>query len=130
MPVVVHGSDEFPSFYSRSSGHPAPMRVDSAAEVAAVMGVKWSLGLSGGLVVANPIPVPDEIPAEQIAGIIDQALVDMDARGVRGKDTTPYLLGRIVELTGGESLAANIALVRANARFGAAIAAAYARTRG
>jgi pseudouridine-5'-phosphate glycosidase len=90
----------------------------------------WSLGLSGGLVVANPIPVPDEIPAEQIAGVIDQALVDMDARGVRGKDTTPYLLGRIVELTGGESLAANIALVRANARFGAAIAAAYAQTRG
>jgi pseudouridylate synthase len=130
VPVVVHGSDEFPSFYSRSSGHPAPMRVDSAAEVAAVMAAKWSLGLSGGLVVANPIPVPDEIPAEQIAGIIDQALVDMDTRGVRGKDTTPYLLGRIVELTRGESLTANIALVRANARFGAAIAAAYAQTRG
>jgi pseudouridylate synthase len=130
VPVVVHGSDEFPSFYSRSSGHPAPMRVDSAAEVAAVMAAKRSLGLSGGLVVANPIPVRDEIPAEQIAGIIDQALVDMDARGVRGKDTTPYLLGRIVELTGGQSLAANIALVRANARFGAAIAAAYAQTCG
>jgi pseudouridine-5'-phosphate glycosidase len=104
------------------------MRVDSSADVAALMAAKWSLGLPGGLVVANPIPAADEIPAEQIAGIIDQALADMDARGIRGKDTTPYLLGRIVEITGGESLAANIALVRANARLGAAIATDYALT--
>jgi pseudouridylate synthase len=129
VPVVVHGSDEFPSFYSRSSGHPAPMRVDSSAEVAALMAAKWSLGLPGGLVVANPIPAADEIPAEQIAGIIDQALADMEARGIRGKDATPYLLGRIVDITGGESLAANIALVRANARLGAAIATDYALAR-
>ena len=127
VPVLVHGSDEFPSFYSRSSGHPAPMRVDSPAEVAAVMAAKWSLGISGGLVVANAIPVEDEIPAEQIAGIIDRALADMDARGIRGKDTTPYLLGRIVEITGGASLKANIALVRANARLGTAVAIAYAQ---
>jgi pseudouridine-5'-phosphate glycosidase len=127
VPVVVYGSDEFPSFYSRDSGHPAPMRVDSAAEVAAVMAAKWSLGLPGGLIVAHPIPESDEIPAEQIAGIIDQALDDMDARGIRGKDTTPYLLRRIVEITGGASLAANIALVRANARLGATIATEYAR---
>jgi pseudouridine-5'-phosphate glycosidase len=126
VPVLVHGSDEFPSFYSRSSGHPAPMRVDSPAEVAAVMAAKWSLGISGGLVVAQPIPAEDEIPAEQIAGIIDRALADMDARGIRGQDTTPYLLGRIVEITGGASLKANIALVRANARLGTAIATAYA----
>jgi len=129
VPVLVHGSDEFPSFYSRSSGHPAPMRVDSPAEVAAVMAAKWSLGISGGLVVAHPIPAEDEIPSEQIAGIIDQALADMDARGIRGKDTTPYLLARIVEITGGASLKANIALVRANARLGAAIATDYARAR-
>jgi pseudouridylate synthase len=129
VPVVVYGSDEFPSFYSRRSGHPAPMRVDSSADVAALMAAKWSLGLPGGLVVANPIPAADEIPADRIAGIIDQALADMDARGIRGKDTTPYLLGRIVEITGGESLAANIALVRANARLGAAIATDYASTR-
>ena len=127
VPVVVYGSDEFPSFYSRSSGHPAPMRVDSPAEVAAVMAAKWSLGLPGGLIVAHPIPESDEIPAEQIAGIIDQALDDMDARGIRGKDTTPYLLRRIVEITGGTSLAANIALVRANARLGATIATEYAQ---
>ena len=129
VPVLVHGSDEFPSFYSRSSGHPAPMRVDSPAEVAAVMTAKWSLGISGGLVVANPIPADDEIPADEIAGIVDQALADMDAGGIRGKDTTPYLLGRIVEITGGASLKANIALVRANARLGTAIAIAYAQTR-
>jgi pseudouridine-5'-phosphate glycosidase len=128
VPVLVHGSDEFPSFYSRSSGHPAPLRVDSAAEVAAVMQAKWSLGIAGGLVVAHPIPEDDEIPAEQIAGIVDRALADMDARGIRGKDITPYLLGRIVEITGGASLTANIALVRANARFGTEIALAYART--
>ena len=97
------------------------MRVDSAGEVAATMAAKWGLGLPGGLVVAHPIPVDDEIPADDIAGIIDQALADMETLGIRGKDATPYLLGRIVEITGGESLAANVALVRANARFGAAV---------
>ncbi|WP_285664452.1 pseudouridine-5'-phosphate glycosidase [Actinorhabdospora filicis] len=126
VPVLVNGSDEFPSFYSRGSGHGAPMRVDSAAEVAAVMAAKWGLGLSGGLVVANPIPEADEIPAERIGVIIARALDDMAALGIQGKDITPYLLGRIVELTEGASLTANIALVRANARLGAAIAKEYA----
>ena len=126
VPVLVHGSDDFPSFYSRSSGHPAPMRVDSPAEAAAVMAAKWSLGIAGGLLVAHPIPVEDEIPAEQIAAIIDQALADMDTAGTHGKDITPYLLGRIVDLTEGASLKANIALVRANAHLGTAIAVAYA----
>ena len=126
VPVLAFGSDEFPSFYSRSSGHAAPMRVDSAAEVAAVMAAKWDLGIDGGLVVANPIPAEDEIPAEEISGIIDQALADMDSLGIHGKDATPYLLGRIVEITGGASLTANIALVRHNARLGAAIAREYA----
>jgi pseudouridine-5'-phosphate glycosidase len=126
VPVLVNGSDEFPSFYSRASGFGSPMRVDGPDDVAAVMRAKWDLGLPGGLVVANPIPEEDEIPAAQIDGIIGQALTDADRLGVTGKDTTPYLLGRIVELTGGDSLTANIALVRNNARFGAAIAAAYA----
>ena len=126
VPVLVNGSDEFPSFYSRSSGFGSPMRVDGPDDVAAVMRAKWDLGLPGGLVVANPIPEEDEIPAAQIDGIIGQALADAARLGVTGKDTTPYLLGRIVELTGGDSLTANIALVRNNARFGAAIAAAYA----
>lgn len=126
VPVLGVGSDEFPSFYSRSSGHRAPMRVDTAAEVAAVMRAKWDLGLEGGVVVANPIPVEDEIPADEIGAIIDRALADMDALAIRGKDATPYLLGRIVEITGGASLTANIALVRHNARLGAAIAREHA----
>jgi pseudouridine-5'-phosphate glycosidase len=126
VPVLAFGSDEFPSFYSRSSGHRAPMRVDTAAEVAAVLRAKWDLGLVGGVVIANPIPVEDEIPADAIGAIIDRALADMDALGIHGKDATPYLLGRIVEITGGASLTANIALVRHNARLGAAIAREYA----
>ncbi|MBI2243358.1 MAG: pseudouridine-5'-phosphate glycosidase [Nocardioides sp.] len=129
VPVLAYGSDEFPSFYSRSSGHAAPMRVDSAAEVAAVMAAKWDLGIAGGVVVANPIPEADEIPADEIGGIIEQALADMAARGIHGKEATPYLLGRIVEITGGASLTANIALVRANARLGASIAREYAGLR-
>jgi pseudouridine-5'-phosphate glycosidase len=128
VPVLTVGSDEFPSFYSRSSGHAAPMRVDSAAEVAAVMTAQWRLGLDAGLVVTNPIPEEDEIPADQIGGIIDRALGDMERLGIHGKDATPYLLGRIVEITGGASLTANIALVRHNARLGAAIAREYAAT--
>ncbi len=128
VPVLVHGSDEFPSFYSRVSGHSAPNRVDSAAEVAAVMHAHWTLGLDGGVVVANPIPADDEIPADEIGGIIEQALADMDRLGIHGKEATPYLLGRIVEITDGASLTANIALVRANARLGAAIAQEYAVT--
>lgn len=127
VPVLAFGSDEFPSFYSRSSGHAAPMRVDTAAEVAAVMDAKWSLGIGGGIVVANPIPEADEIPADEIGVIIERALADMDALGIHGKDATPYLLGRIVEITGGASLTANIALVRHNARLGAAIAAEFVR---
>ena len=122
VPVLVNGADEFPSFYSRSSGFPAPMRVDGPAEIAAVLRAIWELGLPSGVVVANPIPARDEIPAAEIDGIIEQALADASRRGVSGKDITPYLLGRIVEITGGASLTANIALVKSNARLGAQIA--------
>jgi pseudouridylate synthase len=125
VPVLAYGADEFPSFFSRSSGHMAPMRVDSAREVAAVMRTKWNLGIAGGLAVANPIPEDDEIPAARISGIIDQAQADMEARGIHGKEATPFLLGRIVEITGGASLTANIALVKNNARLGAEIATEY-----
>ena len=126
VPVVGYGSEEFPSFYSRESGHRAPMRLDSPADVAALMRAKWDLGLAGGVVVANPIPVEDEIPAAEIGAVIEHALADLDRLGIHGKDATPYLLGRIVELTDGASLTANIALVRSNARLGAAIAREFA----
>ena len=130
VPVVGFGTDEFPSFYSRTSGYAVPMRVDTVEELAALMDAKWSLGLSGGVSVANPVPEADEIPAERIGVLIDRALAECDARGVRGKDITPFLLGRIVELSGGASLETNIALVRHNARLGAALARAYARRIG
>ena len=126
VPVIGYGTDEFPAFFSRRSGFAAPMRSDSPAEIAAIMRAKWDLGIAGGLDIANPIPAADEIPAEQIGAIIDQALADMAAKQIGGKEATPYLLGRIVEITGGDSLRANIALVKNNARLGAAIACAFA----
>jgi pseudouridylate synthase len=126
VPVLAYGTDEFPAFFSRSSGHPAPMRVDTPQQVAAVMAAKWDLGISGGLAVVCPIPAEDELPAGEIDRIVEQALTDMDVRGIHGKDATPFLLGRIVEITGGASLTANIALVKNNAHLGAQVAAAYA----
>lgn len=131
VPVVAVGTGEFPSFYSRSSGFQAPMSVPDVdaggvEELAGILRAKWDLGLTGGVVVANPVPEADEIPAEEMQSFIDQALADSERLGIRGKDITPYLLGRIVELTDGRSLQTNIALVRHNARLGAALARASA----
>ncbi len=130
VPVLAYGTNEFPAFFSRTSGHEAPMRADSAREVAEMMAAKWNLGMVGGVAVVNPIPTVDEIPAAEINGIIDQAIADMEARGVHGKEATPFLLGRIVEITGGASLTANIALVKNNARLGAQVASEYAALAG
>lgn len=126
VPVIAYGTDEFPAFFSRGSGFKAPMRADSPEEIAAMMRVKWNLGIAGGLNIANPVPEGDEIPAARISAIIERALTDMDALGIKGKDATPYLLGRIVEISDGESLKTNIALVKNNAHLGARIAVAYA----
>jgi pseudouridine-5'-phosphate glycosidase len=126
VPVLVDGADEFPSFYSRSSTFAAPLRADGPDEIARVMDAAWSLGLTCGLVVAHPIPAADEIPASEMDPVIEQALADLETRGIGGRDATPYLLSRIVKLTGGASLTANIALVRENARVGAEIAVRYA----
>jgi pseudouridine-5'-phosphate glycosidase len=130
VPVLAYRSDEFPAFFSRTSGHPAPVRVDTPAEIATIMATKWDLGIDGGIALANPIPTADEIPAEQIDSIIDHALEDMNTQGIHGKEATPFMLSRIVELTGGASLTANIALVNNNARLGAEVAAAYATLAG
>jgi pseudouridine-5'-phosphate glycosidase len=127
VPVLGYRTDDFPAFYTRTSGYAVPLRVDSPEEVAALMRAKDELSIAGGISVANPIPAEDEIPHERIDAIIDQALADLDRLGSSGKDPTPYLLGRIVEITGGASLEANIALVRNNAHLGAQIAAAFAR---
>ncbi|PYE54145.1 pseudouridine-5'-phosphate glycosidase [Deinococcus yavapaiensis] len=123
VPVVGFGTDRFPAFYSRESGFAAPLRLDTPQEVAEMLRVKWDLGLEGGVLIANPIPGEDEIPASDITPHIERALADMSASGISGKDATPYLLGRIVEITEGRSLQANIALVKNNARVAALIAA-------
>ncbi|HET8900185.1 MAG TPA: pseudouridine-5'-phosphate glycosidase, partial [Rhodanobacteraceae bacterium] len=126
VPVVGYGSDEFPAFFSRSSGHLVPMRADTPEQVARLMHTQWQLGIKAGINVANPIPAADEIPADTINAIIEQAIADMRVKGIHGKDTTPYLLAHIVELTAGASLRANLALVRNNAHLAARIAKAYA----
>jgi len=125
VPVITVGSDDFPSFYSRSSGFPSPLRLDSAVEIAAAMRAKWGLGLAGGMIVANPIPKIDEIPEAEISILISRAVTEAERQGISGAAITPYLLGRIVELSGGDSLRANIALVKNNAAFGAQLAVAY-----
>lgn len=128
VPVVGFGTDEFPSFFSRSSGHRLTLRADSAADVAAMMKAKWSLGLEGGMVIASPIPAEDEIPASVIAPHIARAVEEAEAQGIGGKEVTPFLLKRITEITAGRSLTANIALVMNNARVAARIAKAYAKS--
>lgn len=127
VPVVTVGSDDFPSFYSRSSGFRSPLRLDTAAEIAAAMRAKWDLAIHGGMIVANPILVADEIPEAEISILIGRAVAEAEQQGITGAAITPYLLGRIVELSGGDSLRANIALVKNNAAFGAELAVAYAQ---
>lgn len=126
VPVVGFGTDEFPAFYSRQSGFAVPLRCDTAAEVAAIMRAKWAMGLTGGIVVANPIPREAEIPADEIAPVIEEAVAKAKAHGIAGKKVTPFLLAEIAIVTEGRSLAANIALVKNNARLAAEIAVAFA----
>lgn len=126
VPVVGFSTDEFPAFYSRSSGHAVPMRCDSAGEVARLMRVKWGMGLRGGIVVANPIPLPAEIPAMAIEPVVEAAVAKAYSAGIHGKELTPFLLSEIATVTAGRSLAANIALVKHNAAVAADIAVAYA----
>ncbi len=127
VPVVGYGTDEFPAFYSRSSGHKVPMRCDTPNEIAAMMKAKWAMNLSGGIVVANPIPSNDEILAAEIAPTIEKAITEANELGVHGKNVTPFLLARLAEITKGRSLKANIALVKNNAKLAARIAVAYSQ---
>ncbi len=124
--VVGWQTDEFPAFYSRSSGLPVDVRCDDAGQVAELWRAKQRLGLPGGLLVAAPIPAEDEIPAHEIEPIIEQAVAEAMRQGLRSAQVTPFLLARIVELTGESSLAANLALLKNNARVGAEIAVAVA----
>lgn len=127
VPVIAAGQDAFPAFWSRDSGLPAPLRMDDPAQIARAHRMRGALGLPGGQLVANPIPADEEIPAAELAPVIAQAQAEAVRQGVSGKAVTPFLLGAILEATGGRSLEANIALVLNNARLGAAIAASLCR---
>ncbi len=129
VPVIAHGQDAFPAFWSAKSPYAAPLRMDSAEAIAKAHATRRALGLPGGQLVANPIPAADQIPAEELAPIIAEAQADADAHRITGKAVTPYLLQRIFEKTQGRSLTANIALVRNNARLAANIAKALANSR-
>jgi pseudouridine-5'-phosphate glycosidase len=129
VPVIGYRTDEFPAFWSRSSGLPIPIRLDSAADIAAFIAARDSLGLDGGVLVANAIPAADEIPRAEIVPIIDAAVREAADKGIRGKDVTPHILRAIFEKTGARSLKANIALVKSNVRLAAEIAVAVAKAR-
>ncbi len=129
VPVIAYGQRDFPAFWSRSSGLPAPLSMDTAAQIAAAHLMRARLGVSGGQLVANPIPAEAEIPRAEITPIIEAALAEAAAQGISAKAVTPFLLQRIFELTQGRSLASNIALVLSNARLGATIAAEIVRMR-
>ncbi|EAQ03622.1 indigoidine synthase A family protein [Pseudooceanicola batsensis HTCC2597] len=122
VPVIAYGQDALPAFWSRDGGVPAPLRLDSPAEIALAQQTRAALGLPGGQLVANPVPAEHEIPRDEIEPIITQALEAAERDGIAAKAVTPYLLERIFNLTGGRSLATNIALVRNNARLAAKIA--------
>ena len=127
VPVVGYGTDDFPAFYSRNSGHKVPMRCDTPQEIAAMMKAKWAMDLKGGLVIANPIPHEAEIPSDEISPTIERAIAEAKAQNIIGKNVTPFLLARLAEITQGRSLVANIALVKNNAKLAAEIAVAYAQ---
>lgn len=128
VPVVSVGQAAFPAFFTRDSGFKADFQLDTPEEQARFIRTKWQLGLEGGVVVSNPVPEDAAMKGEEIDAIIAQALGEADRQGVKGKLVTPFLLARIKELTGGRSLATNIALVKHNALVGTKLAVALHAT--
>ncbi|MEP5762539.1 MAG: pseudouridine-5'-phosphate glycosidase [Litoreibacter sp.] len=122
VPVITYGQDTLPAFWSATSALASPLRLDTPAQIAAAHAMRADLNLPGGQLIANPIPVVDQIPQSELAPIIEQALNEAESRSITAKSVTPFLLSRIFELTQGRSLVANIALVRNNARLAARIA--------
>lgn len=125
VPVLGYQTEDFPSFYTRKSGFKVDTRVDSPEMCADILKTKWDLDLNGGVIVANPVPAQYEADQSVIDTAIEIALVEAQKNNIRGKDVTPFMLAKVKELTGGESLEANIALVRNNAEVAAKIAVAY-----
>jgi pseudouridylate synthase len=126
VPVVGYQTASLPAFFTRDSEFKVDYRLDTAAEIAQAMHAKWAMGLRGGMVIANPIPHAFAMPRSSIDPAIEQALSEAKAQGIEGKESTPFLLARVCELTGGDSLASNIQLVLNNARLAAEIALEYA----
>ncbi len=122
VPVLGYRSDAFPAFFTRDSGFGVDFRMESASEIANLLKIKWESGLSGGVLIANPVPPEFEADPVQIENAIAEALLDAERRGVKGKAVTPFLLAKIEEITDGKSLATNVELVCANARLAAEIA--------
>ena len=127
VPVVGYKTGELPAFYTRSSGLKLVARADTVDEVACIMKSKWDLGISGSVLIANPIPQEFEADSKVINAAIENALVRASEEGIAGKEITPFILSLVSEATGGDSLAANVALVENNARLGAQIAFAFSK---
>lgn len=122
VPVVGFGTNEMPAFYTRKSGFGVDYRIDDVTELALAIKSKWDLGLNGGLVIANPIPEEYQMDYDIITKSIEDALVEAEEKGIKGKDSTPFLLAKVKDITKGESLDANIQLVYNNAKLGAKLA--------
>ena len=127
VPVIGYGTSELPAFYTRQSGFGVDYRMDSPEELAAAFKASHDMNLKGGMLVTNPIPEEYAMPLDTINAAIDQAIAECEAQGIHGKATTPFLLARVAELTGGDSLASNIRLVYNNAKLAAQTAAAYCK---
>ena len=126
VPVIGYGTEELPAFYTRRSGFKVDYRLDTPEELAAAFRAKMEMGLKGGMLVTNPIPEEYSMDPDRINAAIDEAVAEAKAQGIQGKETTPFLLARIKDLTGGDSLASNIQLVLNNARLAARTAALLA----
>ena len=127
VPVIGYGTEELPAFYTRTSGFKVDYRMDTPAQLAKSFKTQNDLGFPAGMLVTNPIPEEYAMPLETITAAIDQAIAESVEKGIHGKETTPFLLARVAELTGGNSLASNIQLVYNNARLAAMTAAEYAK---
>lgn len=127
VPVIGYGTDELPAFYTSRSGFAVDYRVDSPEETAEALKAKWDLGLEGGVVIANPIPAEYEMDPEVINGAIAAAVKESEEKGIKGKESTPFLLAKVKELTGGASLDSNIQLVYNNVKVGAQISVALSK---
>ncbi|MBQ2602867.1 MAG: pseudouridine-5'-phosphate glycosidase, partial [Oscillospiraceae bacterium] len=126
VPVIGYGTEELPAFYTRRSGFGVDYRLDTPEELARAFFVQRELGIKGGMLVANPIPEEYSMDKAVIDAAIEQALAEAKEKGVHGKETTPFLLARVKDITGGDSLASNIRLVYNNAALAAKTAAALA----